>query len=333
MLLVQSIRFNLVTAEFFKQEISGHQAYPLVYTQIDQQIEKLQIDPQYPITQAEIKNLVHGVFTETWLRRNVEGSLDTFFTWLNGPSRKPLTIPIDVRQPKRQVITRVDALLAEKLPQLQPCPDKKRPPAEQGLCQFAGKSVAQVKEDLKHAGVDVASIPTLLPDTFDLVNPDVSMITGQKNSTDQNSAEGKARQIKDRLSQAKAEYQRAIFLLNLSLIIYGLLIALYLAINFRRGWLGLTRWSGVLLVTLAILPLAVSVASDPILEQQLIPRIHFNPNTPVELKTLAPELVRDIRSAVFTPVLIMSLAAFTLGLSGIIGAHWIQTPTPVKRKS
>ncbi len=249
------------------------------------------------------------------------------------PRGAVLSLPLDLREPKQRLTAGVDGLLTAKLPQIQPCPDKRRPKEEQGVCQFAGLTLPQLKEKLAQVGLNPDLVGEYLPDTLDLLNPDFSKLVGKSAATNPNSAQAKANEISDRFEQFKARYQQVVFLLNIALVIDGLLIALYLAVNAADGWRRLARWGGVLMLSLGFLPLALAIASGPLIERQLLPRIHFDPTFPVQLTTMVPALIRDTRSSVFTPLLAVGAVSVGLGLAGIIGAHWLPKRVAVKKGS
>jgi hypothetical protein len=331
--VVTSARLNVLTSEFVKQELVKLDIYGLATSRIDTEIQRIVIDPKYPITHAELAELAHSVLSEEWLQSTVEGTLDRVDDWLNSKPGTVLSIPIDLREPKQQLTAGIDTLLTTKLPQIEPCPNKRIPKQEQGICQFAGMTLPQLKEELGHQGLNPDLINELLPDTLDLLNPDLSKIVGPNDASDPNSAAVKSQEIIERLDQAKARYQRVVFLLNLALVIYALLVLLFVALHANRGWHHFTRWSGVLFLTIGVLPLALAVASGPVIERQVLPKLHFDAKTPVELTRAAPQLIRDTRSALLTPLLIVGGSLVVLGLTGIVGAHWVTKPNRVGRRS
>lgn len=330
--LVTSLRFNVLTAQFIKQELARENVYALATSQIDTQIEKIALNPQYPVTHDEIAALAHDVISESWLRQNVEGVLDASESWLQAPVGTPLKLLIDLSQPKQRLTAGLETFLSEKLTQMKPCPEKRRPKEEQGICQFAGMTLDQVKEQLGDMGMNPDLIAKLIPDTLDLLNPDLSSLFGKPDPTDANSAQAKTDEIARRVSQFKAQYVQVLSLHGLALMIYGLFIMLYLAINAPRGWRRLTRWGGILLLSLGLFPLAMAVASSPLIESQLLPKIHLDPKLPTELSSMVPALIWGTRSALFTSLLFVGASLVVLGLAGIIGAHWIPKPTSAKKR-
>ena len=177
--VVTSVRLNVLTTDFLKQELVKLDVYGLATWEIDEQIAKVKIDPQYPITNAEIGELAHAVISEDWLRQNIESILTRMELWLQSKPGTELTLPIDLRQPKMELTTGIDRLLTEKLPQTQPCPDKRRPKEEQGICQFSGLTLPQLKEQLAHQGLNPDLVNQVFPDQLDLVNPDLSNVNGE----------------------------------------------------------------------------------------------------------------------------------------------------------
>ena len=324
--IVTSVRLNILTANFIKHELASLDIYGVARTAIDEQINKIKLDPQTPITNAEIVNLAHGVITDTWLRQNLENTLDRTEGWLKAPAGAVLSLTIDLRQPKASLTSGINALLTAKLPTIQPCPDKRRPKANQGVCQFAGLTLAQAKEQLGKANLNPDTISQKLPDQLDLLNPDLSAITGQTNATEANSLTAKTQATKKTLEQIKARYQQVIFLMDMALVIYGLLVTLYLAINASRGWHRLVRWGGVIFFTIGWLPLAIAIASGPLIQKFVIPKIQINKSLSADLTHLVRQLITDTNSALFMFILIISGAMVMVGLAGLVSAHWIKSP-------
>lgn len=323
LLLVTSVKVNIATATFLKRELVRQDIYGLAQRQIDQQLDKVVIDPQYPITKQEITNLVHQIVTPAWLQQNIESVLDRFSAWLNSPSGETLSLPIDLRQPKSVLTTEVDALLAAKLPNIKPCPNKRQPKEEQGICQFSGMTLTQLKEQLKHAGLDPELVSNLLPDVLDLVNPDLSKLTGATDPDQPNDTAIKSAQIKQNLENVKDRYRLVMELFRYAWIIYGLLIALYVAINVRPGWHHLARWLGALCVILGVFPIALSVASAVVVERVVLPRLHLESTTVPEVEVIVPGLIRDVRSTLFTWPQTIGIALLILGMGAIVAARWL----------
>lgn len=328
MLVVTSIKYNVVTPRFLKRELASHQAYAIATGQIDHYINNIKIDPHYPITNEEIITLTHQVVSDAWLRQNVESILDRFFAWLNAPAGATLTLPLDVRTVNMQLFSSIDALLAAKLPQLQPC--QKRGQTE-GLCTFAGMTVPQAKEELKHAGLDLTTIQTLLPDTIDVVNPDLSALLGPQDTTAPNSLYQKNQEIIAKLNRIKTVYHQALRYFLFAWIGYGLLIAGYVVLNATKGWRRLVRWVGILCLAIGVLPVALYFAAKQLVAQKLIPSIHFDAAVAANVQTIVPAVIHDVQQAMLLSVLITGAALMVIGLAAIIGAHFIPRPVVEKK--
>lgn len=334
MLLVSSIKFNVVTPKFLKHELSSQNAYQIAISQLDAALLKIEIDPQYPITHQELITLAHKVFTENWLRQNVEGVIDGVFAWLNAPMDATLAIPIDLRQPKSELTTGADELLAAKLPMIKPCPKKKGVRSEdQGICQFAGLTLPQLKEQLKHAGVDIASLPALLPDTLDLMKPDLSKIVGPSDASSPNSAESKSQEILTKLTAVKKGYHQALQYFMFAWIGYGVLVAGYIALNATIGWRRLVRWVGILAVSTGTIPAGIAIAAKILVEQTLLPQLRLGEDVPRDVQAVIPKLVMDVQNALFLSVLVIGIILVTLGLGSILESHFMPKPALAKRKT
>lgn len=328
LLLVTSIKFNVVTPRFIKHELSTRNVYDLAVRQIDQQIATINIDPQYPITTAEITQIAHQVVTTTWLQTNAEGVIDHTFAWFNAPANTPLVLPIEVGSVKTTLLAQIDALLAAKLPAIKPCPNKRQAKSEQGLCQFAGMTVAQVKETLKHNGIDLAAMNERIPNSLDIVHPDLTVVLGapSDSNTDQ-----KQQEIMTKLTTAKATYQQAVRFYWYVMLGYALTIAGYLALNAMKGRQRLARWSGILALSVGVLPLAIGIASKIILEKKILPILPMDGNLPADIRTAIPVTIQDLQHAVFFAVLVTGAVLVVLGLGAIIDAQVVLKPAVAKK--
>lgn len=324
--VVTSIRFNVVSASFFKRGLVRADAYRAMTSLIDTQVQKINLDEQSPVTYEEIAALAHSVISEAWLQQTLESGLDQSEAWLRAPRGTTMSVLVDVGVPKQQLIAGVDAFLAAKVAQLPPCPDARRPKQEQGVCQFAGLTVAQVKEQLAQTGFNPDLIVQLLPDTVDLLNPDFSKILGTPDQTDPNAATAQSEAQRRNLELVKARYQQGVSLLNLALVIDGLLVALFLAINATRGWRRLVRWGGALFFAVGVFPFGLAIASTPVVNQLVLPNIHFDEGMPAAVVALVPVVIHHTRDAIFSPLLVAGAVLVALGLAGLVGSHWVPRP-------
>lgn len=324
-LFVSAIRLNVVTAKFVKNELRKQRIYALAEDQISQQIDKMAIDPNLGITNADLQSLVGKTFPAAWMQAQVEGTLDRAFTWFNAPPGPMLTLPIDLRGPKAELITGVDSILTSKISVLPEC--TKRSTAKE-LCRRANTGLADVKNILKENGFDLAAIETQLPDTLDLVHPVLPTInlSGSTSSTAtqdaQKSIDQQTQPIRDALTSAKKQYDLVLQGFVAAMAVYLLLVLGFIAINIK-GWKRVVRWTGILLVSIFFLPLAMAYGSRIAVEDALLPSIHFDASVPKEMATIVPNLIRDFQHGLFDPILLVGGILFFLGLAGIIGAHWI----------
>lgn len=363
-LLVSSLRMNVLTPQFLKHELSARNAYTIAENQASEQIGKMNFE-NLPINAADLQALIRRVLPASWLQQNIETILDRLFAWFNGPATMTLSIPIDLRGPKAELIPGVDALIQSAIPRLPECA---RNSATDELCRTPNMTVAQVKDVLKLGGIDLATVTSQLPDSFDLANPVLPEIklgnndqsSGQQQSSQTNTQQNnkgvtkqdqkkideqqkragqasadsvqpkktfqqQASETVDKLTAIKSQFHRWLRIWLYALIGYATVILGYLAINFK-GWKRLTRWAGILLLTIGALPLVIGIASFIVLEKYGIPNIHFNADTPVDVTTAAIAAIRDVQHAMFFPILITGGALVVLGLGGVIGAHWIAQP-------
>ncbi|MBI3956625.1 MAG: hypothetical protein HY340_01410 [Candidatus Kerfeldbacteria bacterium] len=327
--VVTSVKMNLLTPRFLKNVLDGRGVFTLALQQADLQIERINLDPQIPITHAEISSLAREIVTEQWLQQNAEGLIDAFASWLETPPGTPLVLPVELGEVRDRLASALDAFLTRKLPELKPCPNSRTAKEEQGICRFAGLSVAQAKEQLAHAGLDINAFEKLIPDRIDLIRPDLTAITGPADPSNPEGAVQKSAKIEAQLEKAKSVYHQALQYFRYAWAGYGLLVALYLVLNGTGGWRRLVRWAGILLLSVSILPLAIAIASTPVMQQLLLPMIKLPDTFPVAVQSEMIAVVKDIRRAIFSPLFFTMIFLVASGLVGIIGAQWL--PKPARR--
>lgn len=330
--LVSAVKANVLTAEFIKHELAAQKVYTIAEDQASQQIAKMKFE-NLPINAADLQTLVSRVLPASWLQMNIEGTLDRAFAWFNGPSDATLALPIDLRGPKSELLPGVDALIAGAIPRLPACQRRQK---EGELCRTPGMTVTQVKDSLKQGGIDLATVTTQLPDSIDLANPVLPTIklgdaVQDNKSEDKTSVPDQAKNIVAQLTDAKKTYHQVLGYWNDALIAFGVLVLGYLAIN-ANGWRRITRWTGILTLTLGFLPLVVSVASKIVMERYLLPSMHFTSSVPVEVQTAVPAAIRDFQHALFSTTLLVSAVMVGFGIAAIVGAHFIPAREPVAAK-
>lgn len=358
--VVLSVQANIATAQFIKHELASRHAYAIAEDQLASQIANLRLD-NLPVNTADLQALVRRVLPAAWLRQNIENLLDRTFAWFKGPADLALTLPVDLRGPKAELIPGIESLIESAIPRLAVC-TRQTPPGE--LCRTANMTVAQVKDMLKQGGIDLDTVTTQLPDTFDLANPvlpdirlgqdsdssaqnqvkvkGVSTVSKDQQNIDEQkkkdqqlldeqnkqnpeppkSFQDQVKEAVQKLTDVKDKYHQGLKWWTEALGGYLLLILMYLAVNIK-GWRRFMRWFGILLLSIGILPLAVSIASKIVLKQYLLPLIHFNGTLSAEAQTAVPAAILDVQHALFFPILLVSAIMVGLGLAGIIGASFI----------
>ena len=349
---VTSLKMNVLTARFITHELSARDAYGIAEDQIAEQIGKVDL-ADAPIATADLQALARRIFPASWLRQNVESIINRSFTWFNSDSNTTLSLPVDLREPKAELIPGVDALIESAIPRLPVCT---RATPEDELCKNSKTTVADIKETLKQGGIDLDTVTTQLPDTIDLADPvlpdiklgnqdtqttdtdatDASTTTdGQKKDEGQQKADEQKKdeeqepkltlqeqsaQTRKTLEDAKTTYRDILNYWTYALIAYAILILGFIAINIK-GWRRLTRWIGILMVTIGTLPLAIGIASKIIMDE-LLPGLNIE-NLPAGVQTAILDAIRDVQHALFSPILIAGAAMVILGIGAIIGARFI----------
>jgi hypothetical protein len=280
------------------------------------------------------------------------------FSWFNGQPGTTLSLPIDLRGPKAELIPGVETLIQSAIPRLPVC--TRATPADE-LCRDSKTTVASVKDTLKRGGVDLATVTTQLPDSIDLADPvlpDIKLGNQDEQTTDTNtkdaSATTDAKKVDDKkttddqkkqddkqepkltlqeqsaktrksLENAKARYHDVLRYWTYVLIGYAVLILGFIGINVK-GWRRLTRWTGILAVTTCILPLAAGVIGERIVEDKVLPIVRFDDSVSRDIQTAVPAAIRDVAHALLYPIFIISAVLVILGIGAIIGARFIPKP-------
>ncbi len=336
---VYSMTTNVLTAAFFKDELVRQRVYDLAREQLAIQIGKINLVGM-PVTAEELQHLAQRALPAAWLQQNVESTLDRAFAWLNGPEGTALALPINFAAPKAELAAGVDALLISTFPRLPVCAAGN--PGT--LCRVQGMTVDALKDMLRQQGIDLHAIIGQLPDSFDLANPVLPAIAlGDQHQQTAESGEltvEKDEQAQDRLpagqeqtteqsiqnvvknlEQAKAQYHIGVRIWRSALVAYAVLILGFLVLNVR-GWRRFLRWAGILAVTVSVLPLAMSIASKPILERAILPNLVLT-QMPPEVQAAIPVALRDVQHALFFPILIFSACLVALGVGAVIGAQFL----------
>lgn len=129
-------------------------------------------------------------------------------------------------------------------------------------------------------------------------------------------------EIKEQLEVFKEYYNLGIKFFWYGWVMYGVLVALFIVMNATGGWRRVVRWLGVLFLAIGLLPLLFGLASG-IGQELAMENISIDSDISTQVTDLIPELITDLRQAIFTLPLVVGIVLVVLGLGGIIGAHWI----------
>lgn len=354
---VTSLKMNVLTARFITHELVARNAYGIAEDQIAEQIGKIDL-ADAPIATTDLQALARRIFPASWLRQNVESTVNGAFAWFNGQPGTTLSLPVDLRGPKAELIPGVDALIQSAIPRLPVC--TRATPADE-LCRDSKTTVADIKDTLKQGGIDLDTVTTQLPDSIDLADPvlpdiklgndeekeasadtkdaatstDTKKLDDKKKTEEQKqpdeqkkddqqepklSLEEQSVKTRKTLEDAKARYHDVLRYWTYVLIGYAVLILGFIAINIK-GWRRLTRWIGILMVTIGTLPLAIGIASKIIMDE-LLPGVNIE-NLPAGVQTAILDTIRDVQHTLFSPILIAGAAMVILGIGAIVGARFI----------
>jgi len=358
LLLVTSLKTNVLSTTFLKHELDRHDIYTVAFSMVEEQIKEMELAPEIPITHEEISSLITEVLTPEWLQGNVETVLDDFNTWLNAPPGTELSIILSLAEPKANLLTELDVLLEKKLAELESC----TPEEENMLCMFAGLGLDDLKQELTTFDFNPEDLVNQLPDNFNLADPEsmdifkkseeVSGENHEENTEiktdeaigrppegdvnhfeenfdgepgpeqDEQDLAAMIAEIIEQLEQYKNYYHLGLKAFWYAWIIYIVLLAQFIILNATGGWRRLVRWTGALLLCIGLLPAVIGIGSS-IVHEFVMGQIQFGPDFPAAVKDVVPKLINDVRQAVFTLPLIVGSILIGLGLAGTIGGHWI----------
>jgi hypothetical protein len=168
LLLVTSIKTNVLHTTFLKSELERHEIYDLAFDLVDDQIQQIELAPEIPITHEEISSLITKVLTPEWLQGNVESALDDFDIWLNAPMGTEISIVLTMAEPKANLLTELDVLIDKKISELESCTSDDK----NILCAFAGLGLDDFKAELANFDFDPNDLVNQIPDNLDLANPE-----------------------------------------------------------------------------------------------------------------------------------------------------------------
>lgn len=361
LLLLTSVKTNVLQTTFLKNELEKNDIYEVVFTVVDDQINDIEIPEEMPITHEEISSLVHKTLTPQWLQKNVERVLDDFDTWLNAPQGKEISIVLNMAEPKAKLLDEIDILLDKKLTELNPCGSDPLDGAF-NLCQFTGFTLDDLKAELAKNDFNPDELVNKIPDNLDLTDPEFyssfsedsenveenkEEVTEENNSEktldevkneatkdpaskdDEKDIQTQIAEIKDNFEQVKIYYNFSIGFFDDAWIVYGILVGLFILLNVFGGWKRLVRWVGVLFFTTGLIPLLIGIGSG-IGQSIAEDNIDVGTDISTQVSDLVPKLLTDLRLAIFTLPLVVGIIFVVLGSAGIIGAHWIPKPKAKK---
>lgn len=329
--LVLSLRMNVLTPEFLKHELSARGAYVIALHQIDSALMNVQLDAHLPLTNTDLENLTKRVVTPLWLQGSVEGVIDHSFAWLKSPLDIPLSLPIDLHEPKTALFSGIDTLIEEKIKNLPEC-SKSGQSAQ--LCKTPGLTPAHLKEMIKSGGIDLVKIKSQFPETFDLANPVLPVIafgdtTAKEIAANQAALTQQVTEITGRANEAKTHYHDFLRYALFALAVYALIVLCYALLN-SSSWYRFLQSTGILFTTIGILPTIVGALSTQIMERVLLPNLNLDPNLPSDVQNVIPLFIRDIEHALFSPILLTGILLLVVGFILIVSAHFVAKSLPQK---
>jgi hypothetical protein len=329
------IKLSIFTPSFIKKELANREIYSIAQKQLIEQGKLNNADPTNTITPSDIERFISEVITTSWLQQNTEQTIDRAFLWINSTSNTPLSLPVDLSGPKKQIIPTAnsilekkikDELLSRNLPELLPCTPEA--PKDSSACLLLQLNVVQLRDEyLKKLPNQPESFVAKIPDSIDLIDPVLPSFSLENATGTQSDISARSdEQTKQRLLEAeriKFQYQQIIRYYFIVLIGYLLLLLLYILINMKSLRRSVSS-TGILLFIIGLPTCAGAVVGRNIVETKLIPRLQTPKELAVELQKLILTIISDIEYSFFTTVLVTGIILSICGILFVIWSRFIQ---------
>lgn len=313
-LLAHAVNTSVLNPQFLKRTLAQEHVYDVALAESQRRLATIPIDHSL-LTGADVTTLIPKVISAPWLQQTVETVIDAASVWLEQPSGTFPALTLDLREPKQELSAELGRLVDERFDALPVC--ERRIPEAGELCQPADATQDQLRAQREQLRGNFANLLRTVPDTLDLaaiqgaqlprgtIQPD-----GQPSPT--------VPQVDENLQSVKAAYQQfrrglmiATGVLAALLIVYILLIL--------RGPKRTLRWIGAAALALAVLPLAIVLASAPVVTDVLLPKLQLPPDfAPIRPAVFA--LIEDVRAGLMNPLLVWGIAMVVLGTGSLVAA-------------
>lgn len=299
---VSVIKITILTPQFIKKELLARDVYSTVQKQLIAQAQKNNPDTTKTITSSDLEKLITEVVPTTWLQQNTEQTIDRAFFWINSPSHTPLSLPIDMIGPKKQVSTTFNSILEKK---------------------------AQ-KVPLKKLSKQLDVFVDQVPDSIDLFNPVLPDISSQSSSeakiTTPLQTEELLKQKMIKAEEIKFQYQQIIHYYIITLIAFFSLLLFYFLLNMKNLRRSIAS-SGILFFATGFPVCTAAIIGRKIIESKILPQIPQSKEMTPELQKLIISIVGDIEASFFTNVLIVGMMLVLSGVLFLICSRFISKPT------
>lgn len=321
MLFAVSFMNAVLTPEFIKGELVRRQLYTIAHDEIGAQLRTLTFDSSLPLKGSDVEKLFQRVIAVEWMEQNFTSVLDATFAWFNEPLDMHLSLPVDLRSPKKEFVPVLDALIGEKISQLPQCNNT----PGQGFCRTTDLTVVSLKTMLQSQGVDPASLVAQLPDTMELTDPVLppQLLGGADTALEKQKAiHEQVQSVLEQMQQVKIQYMRALRYYHYALLVFVVLILCFLALN-AKNLHRFVAWTGILALATSILPLIAGIGSKPVIERVILPQLQFDPTISKEIVAVVPLLIGDLGQALFMPLLIAGIVLLVVGVAFLVWARSI----------
>lgn len=318
-LLAHAVNGTFLNPQFLKRTLAQERLYDVALAEGQRRLATTPID--HPLLAgADVSTLVPKVVSAPWLQQTVETVIDAAAVWLKQPPGTFPALALDLREPKQQLSAELGRLVDERFDALPVC--ERRIPEEGELCRPVDATQDQLRAQREELRANFANFLRTVPDTVDLAALQGAQLPGGPTQPG-GQPSPTVPQVDENLENVKAAYQQfrgglliATGVLAALLIVYILLIL--------RGLKRTLRWVGAAALALAVLPLAIALASAPVVTDVLLPKLQLPPDFAAARPTVVA-LIDDVQAGLVLPFWIAGVGLLVLGVGALVVAPRLES--------
>ncbi|MBI3115251.1 MAG: hypothetical protein HYZ09_02015 [Candidatus Kerfeldbacteria bacterium] len=323
LLLLRAVDTSVLDGDFMAETLRKNDPHAMLRAIARQQIDQAELPIPY-VTKQELFDLLVATIRAPWLNEQLGVAIHALRDWFDAPVGSPLSLAVDLRDPKEHLTTNLTAFIERKAAALPAC----TPTTPEGeLCLPPGTTSKEFVASLSDQGLDLAKLIESLPNTIDLARPTEQL---QAFVRGEGARPNEFPDLTEQLRPAQEAFQRAHRIIGGAWLMLAGLFALELALT-ARGRQRFLAWLGVVLVCVSVLPLVAGLLSPWAYQTFVVQNLHVGPEAPVELQDFVVRFLEDVRQAIFGSLLLWGALAGIVGLALIIDAKVLMHPRSARR--